>query len=79
MYRFFRNEIVRNEETGRYNLSVSSDPNDTLLKEDVDRISLFRSSTEGSTSYRWYIAGENDYIFVTKKDNKFNYTRICWY
>lgn len=79
MYRFYRNEIVRNEETEKFNISVSSNPNDTLLKEDVERISLYRSSTEGSTSYRWYIAGENDYIFVSKKEDKYNYTRISWY
>lgn len=80
MYSFYRNEIVKNEETGKFNLSVSSsDPNDTLLENDEDRLSLYRSFTENDVSYRWYVAGESDFIFVTKKDNKFNYTRISWY
>ena len=79
MYKFFRNEIVKNEETGKFNISVSDNPNEVLLKEDVDRISLYRSFTEGDMSYIWYVAGENDYIFVTKKEDKFNYTRISWY
>lgn len=78
MYRFFRNEIVRNNETGKFNISVSDNPNEVLLKEDEDRISLYRSFTENDMSYRWYVAGENDYIFVTKKEDKFNYTRIMW-
>lgn len=79
MYSFFRNEIVRNNETGKFNISVSDNPNEVLLKEDEDRISLYRSFTENDMSYRWYVAGENDYIFVTKKEDKFNYTRISWY
>lgn len=80
MYRFYRNEIVQNEETKKFNISVSSfNPNEVLLKEDEDRISLYRSFTEKDMSYRWYVAGENDYIFVTKKEDKFNYTRISWY
>lgn len=79
MYQFYRNEIVKNEETGKFNLSVSSNPDDVLLKEDEDRISLYRSSTEGNVSYRWYGVGDNDFIFVTKKEDKYNYTRICYY
>ena len=78
-YQFYRNEIVQNEETGKFNISVSSNPNEVLMKEDVERISLYRSSTENDVSYRWYVAGESDFIFVTKKEDKFNYTRISWY
>ena len=48
MYKFYRNEIVKNEETGKFNISVSSNPNDVLLKNDEDRLSLYRSSTEGN-------------------------------
>ena len=73
MYKFYRNEIVRNNETGKFNISVSDNPNDVLLKNDEDRLSLYRSSTEGDTSYRWYVIGGNDYIFVAKKNGEYNY------
>lgn len=73
-YQFYQNEIVRNEETGRFNVSVSSsDPNEVLLKNDEDRISLYRSFTENDVSYLWYITDKRDYIFVTKKEGKFLY------
>lgn len=73
-YKFYRNEIVRNEETGRFNISVSPfDPNDTLLKEDQESLSLYRSTTEGGNSYRYYVVGNNDYIYVTKIKGKYNY------
>ena len=73
MYQFYRNEIVQNNETGKFNISVSDNPNETLLNEDQESLSLYRSSTEGGTSYRWYVVGNNDYIFVTKKDGKYIY------
>ena len=72
-YKFYRNEIVQNEDTGKFNISVSNNPNDTLLKEDQESLSLYRSTTEGGNSYRYYVVGNNDYIYVTKIKGKYNY------
>lgn len=72
-YKFYQNEIVRNNETGRFNISVSSNPNEVLLKEDQESLSLYRSTTEGGNSYRYYVVGNKNYIYVTKIKGKYNY------